>query len=157
MKPRLFIVTGGQTGVDRAAMDVALDLKLPLRGWCPKGRLAEDGLIAPLYPMQETDSEDVAIRTEWNVRDSDATWVLSCGKPSDGTPLTSKLAKQYDRPLLETDITADLTEDLFIGWLQKNNVRILNIAGPRESHNPGYVYSSSRILISRMLSRTLSS
>jgi uncharacterized protein YjbI with pentapeptide repeats len=74
---RLWIVTGGQTGVDRATLDTALSLFLPVRGWCPKGRIAEDGIIPPVYPLQETTSTDYAVRTEWNVRDSDGTLILA--------------------------------------------------------------------------------
>jgi predicted Rossmann-fold nucleotide-binding protein len=80
MIPRL--VSGGQTGVDRAALDVALELGVPCGGWCPKGRRAEDGRIPDCYPLTETRTGDYATRTRWNVRDSDFTLVLSWGEPT---------------------------------------------------------------------------
>lgn len=77
----LKIVSGGQTGVDRAALDVALELGLPCGGWCPKGRKAEDGVIHSRYPLKETPSEEYNERTTWNVRDSDGTLIVSDAPP----------------------------------------------------------------------------
>ncbi|HLF11639.1 MAG TPA: putative molybdenum carrier protein, partial [Gammaproteobacteria bacterium] len=88
----LRIVTGGQTGVDRAALDAALELGLACGGWCPKGRWAEDGEIPPRYPLKETTSTDPARRTRANVRDADATLVLTDGEPTGGTRLTMSVA-----------------------------------------------------------------
>ena len=79
------IVSGGQTGVDRAALDVALELSIPCGGWCPKGRKAEDGALPARYPLKETPSEEYAQRTTWNVRDSDGTLILTHGAPTGGT------------------------------------------------------------------------
>src|SRR3954454_8651242 len=84
------IVSGGQTGVDRAALDVALALGIPCGGWCPKGRKAEDGPIEDRYPLSETPSSDYRQRTLWNIRDSDATLILTWGEPTGGTLLTVK-------------------------------------------------------------------
>ena len=105
-RSRLWIVTGGQTGVDRATLDTALSLFLPVRGWCPKGRLAEDGVIPSVYPLQETTSTDYAVRTEWNVRDSDATLILAYGSLTGGTKLTEELAQRYNRPSLVLNVRA---------------------------------------------------
>lgn len=92
------IVSGGQAGVDRAALDVALQLGMPCGGWCPKDRKAEDGLIAPCYPLRETPSDDYAQRTEWNVRDSDGTLVLTIGPPTEGTAFTVTVAARLKKP-----------------------------------------------------------
>ena len=94
------LVSGGQTGVDRAGLDVALARGIPCGGWCPRGRIAEDGVISERYPLTETDSVDPSQRTEFNVRDSDATLVLWDGRGTDGTRLTIECAQKYARPLL---------------------------------------------------------
>ena len=88
------IVSGGQTGVDRAALDVALSLGIPCAGWCPRGRRAEDGPIDARYPLNETPSTSYAKRTEWNVRDSDATLILARLPLGGGTALTERLARK---------------------------------------------------------------
>src|SRR5512135_124388 len=98
------IVSGGQTGVDRAALDAARQLGLECGGWCPRGRRAEDGKVASGYPLRETPSEDYAQRTEWNVRDSDATLVLTHGRPAGGTALTIAVARRLGKPLLVLDL-----------------------------------------------------
>lgn len=150
---RLWIVTGGQSGVDRAAMDVALELHLPLRGWCPKGRVAEDGPIAARYPLQETTSDDPALRTELNTIDSDGTLVLFIGKPTDGTPLTAEVAQLHKRPLLEINLATFSDSDIekFRAWISQNSISVLNVAGPRESHSPGNVYRQSSIALKKLL------
>ncbi|MEH2168653.1 MAG: putative molybdenum carrier protein [Nostoc sp.] len=150
---RLWVVTGGQTGVDRAALDTALSLLLPVRGWCPKGRLAEDGKIPPVYPLQETTSTDYALRTEWNVRDSDGTLVLAYGSLEGGTKLTADLAHKYDRPVLIINALSFSGNDAarFWSWIQKHNIRILNVAGPRESSRPGVIYNRARYVLKQLL------
>src|SRR5947209_13063019 len=92
------IVSGGQTGVDRAALDVALELGLPCGGWCPRGRRAEDGPLPARYPLTETSWEGYPQRTRWNVRDSDGTLILTRGQPDRGTALTIKLAQRLGKP-----------------------------------------------------------
>mgnify|MGYP003793290687 CR=1 FL=1 len=87
------IVSGGQTGVDRAALDVAMQLGIPVGGWCPRGRRAEDGRIPDSYPLREASSVNYAKRTELNVRDSDGTLILSGGPLTGGTALTESLAR----------------------------------------------------------------
>src|SRR5437660_8982603 len=94
------LISGGQTGVDRAALDVAIELGLPCGGWCPKGRRAEDGRIPGRYPLKETPSWVYPQRTEWNIRDSDGTLVLTLSRATGGTALTIHLAKSMRKPVL---------------------------------------------------------
>jgi hypothetical protein len=96
------IISGGQTGVDRAALDVAIELELPCGGWCPRGRLAEDGTVPDRYPLQETRSAEYAERTERNVIDSDGTLIIATRPLTGGTALTVELAHRRDKPLLLT-------------------------------------------------------
>ena len=133
------IVSGGQTGVDRAALDFARLHHIPCGGWCPKGRCAEDGIIPDQYPLSETPSSEYAERTEWNVRDSDGTLVLTLGPVTLGTAFTVELAQRYARPCFIVDLANDTsaTIDMVRSWLQENNIRKLNVAGPRASKTPG--------------------
>jgi len=131
------IVSGGQTGVDRGALDAAIELHLPHGGWCPRGRLAEDGRIPVRYRLRETDSRQYHVRTRQNVLDSDATLILCRGPLSGGTELTLRLAEQADKPSLVVDLDADLRPREVRDWLLKHAVEVLNVAGPRESLCPG--------------------
>lgn len=141
------IVSGGQTGVDRAALDVALELGIECGGWCPAGRWAEDGPLDARYPLTETPSADPAERTGWNVRDSDGTLLLTGGGASPGTDLTRDIARRLGRPVFSWP--ADAAEDvgLFRRWLQVYGIRTLNVAGPRESESPGIHLHARRILL----------
>jgi hypothetical protein len=134
------IVSGGQTGADRAALDWAIRRSLPHGGWCPKGRKAEDGAIDRRYNLVETPSEDYSQRTEWNVRDSDGTAVFSIGrKLRGGSLLTVKLAEQYNKPVIhlrQQDDQADHAQELR-SFIAKFGISVLNIAGPRASEEPG--------------------
>jgi hypothetical protein len=146
------IVSGGQTGVDRAALDVALEVGIPCEGWCPRGRKAEDGGIAARYPLQETPSARYAERTEWNVRDSDGTLILTAGPPVGGTALTiacaSRLGKSQHTATFGTE-SADPA--LVLAWLREHSIRRLNVAGPRESQQPG-IYDRTRAFLRSLLS-----
>jgi hypothetical protein len=137
------VVSGGQTGVDRAALDAALALGLPCGGWCPRGRKAEDGTIDPRYPLAETPSDDYAQRTEWNVRDADGTLVLSRGRLRGGTALTVALARRMRRALLVLDLDEGPDPGDVETWAREEGVRVLNVAGPRESQRPG-IHSAAR-------------
>jgi hypothetical protein len=152
MKRDIKIVSGGQTGVDRAALDLALELGIPCGGWCPKGRLAEDGVIDEKFPLKETVLEDVDQRTEWNARDSDGTLIITIGEPKDGTVWTYECLKKYEKPYLSLSLDSEVEDDELLKWSAEHNVATLNIAGPRESHMPGVIYSQSYMMLKMLLS-----
>jgi hypothetical protein len=135
------IVSGGQTGADRAALDVAIERGIAHGGWCPRGRLAEDGPISARYQLQETPSRRYAQRTAWNVRDSDATIVFTIAPTvSGGTALTVDLAMRLGKPWLHLSrdagpATVDCAGRLR-GFLTAHAIERLNIAGPRASQEP---------------------
>ncbi len=131
------IISGGQTGVDRGALDAAIELGLSHGGWCPRGRLAEDGRIPDRYQLRETESSEYPVRTELNVRESDATLVLFRGRPSGGTDLTIRLAERLGVPLLAIDLDSDPDPASIGVWLTEHKIATLNIAGPRETQSPG--------------------
>ena len=131
------IITGGQTGVDRAAMDTALDLGFEVGGWCPKGRRADDGLVPEKYVLQETSSRDYEQRTEWNVRDSDGLLVLATGRMDAGTQLAIDHANLLNRPFFVVNLLSKPHFDSVHYWLEYEKIGILNVAGPRESRVPG--------------------
>jgi hypothetical protein len=144
------IVSGGQTGVDRAALDVALQLGLDCGGWCPKGRRAEDGHIGAHYPLRETPSTDYAQRTEWNVRDSDATLVLTRGSPTEGTALTIQIAARLRKSCLIVDLAREPDVRQAAEWLLLYQIRTFNVAGPRESKCPG-IYAQAGEYLARLI------
>ena len=129
------VISGGQTGVDRAALDAALELGLACGGWCPKGRLAEDGTIPAKYPLQESPTANYAERTALNVKDSDGTLILAHGPLRGGTALTKTFAERYRRPCLIVDLRDAVLQQVS-EWLRENSIRVLNVAGPRESSQP---------------------
>ena len=140
------IVSGGQTGVDRAALDVALELGIPCGGWCPKGRKAEDGPIDIRYPLNETRSADYRIRTERNVRESDGTLIFTWGKPKGGTALTTRFAQKYRKPYLVVDLCEEGNPEVVKKWGEVSKIRVLNIAGIRESERPGIYHRTVEFL-----------
>jgi hypothetical protein len=152
----LRIVSGGQTGVDRAALDVALELGMPCGGWCPRGRRAEDGPLAARYVLSETPDEAYEQRTEWNVRDSDGTLILHRGLLRGGTALTLRLARRYQRPVLTVDLDDGAEPEAVKDWLDRTAIRVLNVAGPRESGSPGIHEAARRFLRNVLRSYTLS-
>ena len=149
------IISGGQTGVDRAALDIALKLKITCGGWCPKGRLAEDGIIEPRYPLKESFSIKAEIRTKLNVLDATGTLIFIKGDEMDkGTLLTIEMCKMYKKPYLVLNINDQKMDmlSIFNTWITKFKIGILNIAGPRESSSPG-IYTSSFNLLEFLFTR----
>lgn len=130
------IVSGGQTGVDRGALDAAIELGIAHGGWCPKGRLAEDGPIAARYQLDELPSSDYADRTKRNVIDSDGTLIFYRDRLQGGTALTNRLAKEQGKPLLRVRLDQPVELERIIRWLHDEQVAVLNIAGPRGSSHP---------------------
>jgi len=131
------IISGGQTGVDRAALDVGLELGIPIGGYCPEGRRSEDGKILEKYPLIETDSSNYGIRTEKNVIESDRTFVLNVGQVSSGTAYTIKMAKRNKKPFLVVQLDGDVSCEVVLNCLATKKIEVLNVAGPRESKIPG--------------------
>jgi hypothetical protein len=147
------LVSGGQTGADRAALDVALALGIPHGGWVPRGRRAEDGPLDHRYRVRETPSADPAQRTAWNVRDSDATLILSRGPLAGGSALTRRLALESGCPLLHLDLArldTAAAAGALADWLAGLVVATLNVAGPRASEDPG-IYAAAYALLSAVL------
>ena len=144
------IVSGGQTGVDRAALDAALEHGVSVGGWCPEGRRAEDGRIPDRYPLKETPSEAYAQRTMWNVRDSDGTVLLTDGILEGGTALTMETAHEKGRPALHVRTTDAVPVVMIHAWREDNNIRTLNVAGPRASEAEG-IYDRARAILDRLL------
>lgn len=145
------IVSGGQTGVDRAALDAAQAHDVPVGGWCPKGRRAEDGCIPDWYPLEEAPTNDYAQRTAWNVRDSDGTLLVAPAPLRGGTALTLEEAEARGTPVLHVRLTDPAPVPMIRAWATENDIRVLNVAGPRASEVDG-VYDRARVLLDALLS-----
>lgn len=146
------IVSGGQTGVDRAALDAAVSRDLVCAGWCPKGRRAEDGVVPARFPLTETPDSDYRQRTEWNVRDSDATLILYRPPLHGGSRHTRTFAERLGKPFLLVDVSEQDVADRILRWLESLGPAVLNIAGPRESDRPG-IYREALPLLDLVLGR----
>ena len=133
------IISGGQTGADRAALDFAIAHGIHHGGWCPRGRLAEDGTIPACYQLSETPSPDYAQRTGWNVRDSDGTVIFSIAPVlTGGSKQTAELARQYGKPCLHLALERDAkaAAGKLLDFLAERDIKVLNVAGPRQSQEP---------------------
>jgi hypothetical protein len=134
------IVSGGQTGADRAGLDVAIRWGFPHGGWCPKGRKAEDGAIGGQYLLTETPSSNYLQRTEWNVRDSDATVIFTISSQlSGGSKRTAEFATKHCKPWIHLARQAASHENpalILQRFVEENSIRELNIAGTRASKEP---------------------
>jgi len=148
------IVSGGQTGADRAALDIAMELGYEFGGWIPKGRLAEDGTIPLKYfSLKKCDSKGPVLRTELNVRDSDATLILLNGQLLGGSDYTEKVAVKLGKPIKHLDFskyTIDEAVGEILEWLKTINGRVLNIAGPRQSED-SRIYSQVKEVLFKVL------
>ena len=156
---RLSVVTsGGQTGVDRVALERALEAGLEIGGWCPPGRVAEDGVVPHDLPLRETPRERSekaphiarSLRTEWNVRDADGTLLLvPTGLDDPGCDWTRECALLYGRPLLELDPREPGTGAATLrDWLDEHLIAVLNVAGPSLRTAPENAGAASRLLAS---------
>ena len=139
------IISGGQTGVDRAALDVAIKNGVESGGWCPTGRLDELGRIPDRYPLKELEQGSFAERTLQNVKDSDGSVIIYFDKLHGGTEFTAECCKQLGRPHKLIDAAKTSAEDaakLIVDLIRKHNIDILNVAGPRQSEwSGGYEYA----------------
>jgi|SRR5215471_9236295 len=151
------IISGGQTGADRAALDVALKLNIPHGGWCPRGRLAEDGIIDANYQLTETLSADPSQRTEWNVRDSDGTVIFSVSaKLCGGSAKTEVFARSYQKPCAHISKEKDgqSARDILNDFLAQHEIEVLNVAGPRHSEEPAVAQFVSETLFQTLRTKS---
>lgn len=146
------VISGGQTGVDRAALDAAIAAGLPCGGWCPSGRHADDGPIPDRYPLQETTGMDHTVRTEHNVRDSDGTLMLYRGALQGGTAYAVLMAGHLKRPVLALNLDQPTDPASIAEWIGEHGIRVLHIGGQRESSSPG-IYAAARTLVEAILAR----
>ena len=151
--PVTMIISGGQTGADRAALDAARAAGCPHGGALPRGRKAEDGQLPPCYELRELESASYARRTEQNVVDGDGTLICSHGELTGGSLLTRQLAEKHGRPWLHLDFSSTSQEqaaEQLRAWLKGHGVRTLNVAGPRASGDP-HIYAAVRQLLGHLL------
>lgn len=137
--PLTRIISGGQTGADRAALDAALDAGFPCGGWCPKGRKAEDGRIPARYPLTESTSSRYAERTRLNIEEADCTLVVTFGEPAGGSANTIEYARGLGVPCLHVDAAEHPLRQAaqrVYAWITEHHIETLNVAGPRASKEP---------------------
>ena len=143
------MISAGQTGADRAALDFALKFSIPHGGWIPKGRITEEGPLPDKYQLQEMPTASYPARTEQNVIDSDGTLIFSRGKPTGGTDYTRQMVLKNKRQLLHIDLNLTPSYDaahLLSSWIDLQHVKILNVAGPRASKDPAIYNDVFRVL-----------
>jgi hypothetical protein len=147
------IISGGQTGADRAALDAAIRLGIPHGGWIPKGRIAEDGPLDASYQLREMPTDSYAARTEKNVMDSDGTLIVSHGAPTGGTEYTRKMVLKHGKQMLHIDLTLHgnlmRAASLVIDWIAIHHIETLNVAGPRASKDP-QIYALTLTLLTQV-------
>lgn len=149
------IISGGQTGADRAALDVAIEMGIPHGGWIPKDRKTEAGPLPVQYRLQEMPSDSYAERTEKNVLDSDGTLIFSHGTLTGGSALTRQLAKDHGKPWLHLDLhqmAAMEAAHKVVEWIGQNSIEVLNVVGPRASHDP-QIYDDVKAILKVVVKR----
>lgn len=145
------IISGGQTGADRAALDFAIKHNIPHGGWLPKGRKTEDGTLPETYQLKEMPTPDYSKRTEQNVLDSDGTLIVSHGFLTGGSALTQFLAEEHEKPCVHIDLNLLSTEEaahVINKWIQRHKLKVLNVAGPRASKDPK-IYQATMDLLGK--------
>lgn len=140
------LITGGQSGVDRAVLDFALKNNMACGGWCPAGRWAEDGRIPDIYPLKETDSAHPDERTRLNIQSSDGTLIIYDQHMDRGTKLTLSLARQLNIPHQVCNLHMPFDMDGLNRWISSEGIKSLNIAGPRASNAPGIYHKTMAFL-----------
>jgi hypothetical protein len=143
------IISGGQTGADRAALDFAIRHNIPYGGWVPKGRKTEDGTLPEQYNLPEMPTGQYSKRTEKNVLDSDGTLIISHGLLTGGSALTTSFAELHKKPWLHVDLTEpqrDAAASQVRDWIEKRGIKVLNVAGPRASKDPEIYGSVIKLL-----------
>ncbi|HDL19632.1 MAG TPA: molybdenum cofactor carrier [Bacteroidetes bacterium] len=150
----LKIISGGQTGVDRAALDFALENKIDCYGWCPKGRRAEDGPIPLSYPLRETKESRYRERTIKNVEESQGLLVFVDNKPDKGTILAIDQAEKRNIPtyIIHLAMNVEDQETGVLNLLENSNISVINIVGPRESNSPG-IYNKTKAFLEKLFFR----
>ena len=147
---KIKIITGGQTGVDRATLDFALCNDIYCGGWCPRGRVAEDGFIPQYYPLTESYSLEYRVRTEQNVVECDAVLIIVYDELDEGSMRTMELAHTFFKPVFVWKLGVNRNYSQFTAWLENKNIRVLNVAGPRLSNAPG-IYEATLDLLDDLL------
>jgi hypothetical protein len=145
------IVCGYQTGSDLAGADIALDFNIPLSGYCPKGRRYELGKIPEKYPAIETEESTYPPRTRKNIEISDGTLIIIKGKISGGSLLTKRICLEIKKPFLVINISSNIIENIINirKWILLNNIKVLNVAGNRESKSK--IYKEAYALLYNLL------
>lgn len=143
------IISGGQTGADRAALDYAIEFNISYGGWVPKGRKTEDERLPEKYKLQEMPTSDYSKRTEKNILSADGTLIVSHGRLTGGSALTQFLAEKHNKPFFHVDFNRMSLEEAGEAvriWLEKNQIKTLNVAGPRANKDPA-IYEATRRLL----------
>lgn len=146
------IISGGQSGADRGALDAAIEIGIPHGGTCPKGRVADDGTIPEKYKLNENGSKNHADRTEANIVAADGTMIFTFGRLTGGSKLTSELARKYNKPWLHLDLNAEATDyavKRVREWLAEHEVKTVNVAGGRETESAG-LHGAVKDLLTRV-------
>lgn len=147
------IISGGQTGADRAALDFAMKHGIPHGGWVPKGRKTEDGTLLEKYHLQEMATGSYSKRTEKNVLNSDGTLIVSHGLLTGGSALTTGFAEHHGKPWIHIDLeTTSYPEaaNMIREWIKRKSIKVMNVAGARASKDP-MIYQATMDLLDAAL------
>ena len=146
---KIKIISGGQTGVDRGALDAVLEAGIDCGGTCPAGRKAEDGIIPAIYPLSELSSNVYSDRTRKNVLDSDATLIVHFGRLEGGTAFTQRCCQEENMPCLVVDASQDqqaVLVERILDFIRQHKIQVLNVAGPRASKIPEAQKTTKQLL-----------